>query len=133
MEHLGFGCFLGLVHWRTGAPCANETMTAFERNPEIPCAHASDNAEPCTGPPPILNVFPGTVPYLTQPQRRRVMVLRKKLRLEQERLMNQQTGVPRGENQQQVCLGRVGITSPFTGFEINWMTDEQTLVRYTIV
>lgn len=47
--------------------------------------------------------------------------------------MKQQRDVPGDEKQQKVGVGMTTVTSPFTGFEINWMTDEQTLVRYNTV
>ncbi|PFH38311.1 CRAL/TRIO domain-containing protein [Besnoitia besnoiti] len=89
-----------------------------------------------TGPAPVKCIFPYRDPSLPLAQRHKIILMKRRVRLQQEALLRKRqaangeasaTSAEQGNGEEPQKLF---LASPLTGFEVNWIMDDSNLERF---
>lgn len=92
-------------------------------------------SDPVVGPPPVLCIFPFRDPALPVPRRHKIILMKRRVRLQQEALLlhRQKKETSGKTNSADASKGqeaqKLYLASPLTGFEVNWIMDDSNLER----
>ncbi|KFG53912.1 CRAL/TRIO domain-containing protein [Toxoplasma gondii RUB] len=93
-------------------------------------------SDPVVGPPPVLCIFPFRDPALPVPRRHKIILMKRRVRLQQEALLlhRQKKETSGKTNSADASKGqeaqKLYLASPLTGFEVNWIMDDSNLERF---